>query len=437
MNITTPFEPRLDRRYRKMVDSHFTIAQAVASGMHAVPDAADAMAHTQAAYRFLNNDRVTYRGLIAPLIEAARQAAAEACDSHLLIAHDWSGLMYLEHTSKLDRIGLSSRTRPEGYELLTALALNDRDGTPLAPVAMSLRAADGTHCTQSYKVRETRSPLDELGPTMAYLDKQNFRLPLMHIIDAEADSVDHYRQWNRAGHQFLVRADDRLLTTSAGEQRCSQIRAELRKNGRFRHVREVQHQGRTAQQYVAEAAVSMTRPAFRNRPNSGGRQTIPGEPLPLRLIIAEVRDGDELLAVWYLLSNAPPAIDDTTLARWYYWRWSIEQYFKLLKSGGLHVETWQQTSAAAILKRLLVASMACVTVWQLHRSAHPQAERARQILVRLSGRQMKYKVKHTLPALLAGMWVLLAMQEALETYTLEELQQAAALAFAHYRPNPP
>ena len=55
------------------------------------------------------------------------------------------------------------------------------------------------------------------------------------------------------------------------------------------------------------------------------------------------------------------AMDASTLALWY-WRWQIECFFKLLKSAGHELESWQQESALAIAKSLLVASMACVTV---------------------------------------------------------------------------
>ena len=61
--------------------------------------------------------------------------------------------------------------------------------------------------------------------------------------------------------------------------------------------------------------------------------------------------------------------------------------------------------------RTLVASMAAVTTWRLARSTHPEAEQARKMLVRLSGRQMKHGREFTLPALFAGMWTLLVMLE--------------------------
>lgn len=412
--------------------------QAVASGIHAVGSAGQTFAVTQAAYRFLNNDRVTLPQLAQQAIDLGRQEAAQTCDQYLLVVHDWSQLMYPEHTSKKDRAVLSSRRVPEGYELQTALLVSDQAGSPLAPVVMSLRAGDGVHCSRTSYVRQPLSPLDELDPTMTFLEQQEFPQPLVHIVDAEADSVDHYRQWAaRPGRLFVVRADDRLAEFAGKEQRFSDIRQQLREQGAFRQVREVQYHGHRAKQWVAEATVTLTRAAQRNRPNSQDRRRVPGPPLTLRLVIAEVCDDfDDVLAVWYLLTNVPEQVDTATIALWYYWRWQIEKYFKLLKSAGANAEMWQQGTAAAIARRLWIASLACMLIWQLARSSHPQAGEARQFLVRLSGRQMKHKVPFTMPALLDGMWILLAMLDALETYTIDQLRTFAELALPHRRPPP-
>jgi hypothetical protein len=136
-----------------------------------------------------------------------------------------------------------------------------------------------------------------------------------------------------------------------------------------------------------------------------------------------------LLAEWYLLTNVPESVDDAMVALWYYWRWRIESYFKLLKSAGLQLEEWQQATAERILRRLLIAGMACVTVWQLAGDSSLAVAEARSLLIRLSGRQMKRKRPFTEPALLAGLWVLLAMLDVLDHYTIADLRCAAAATF--------
>jgi len=144
----------------------------------------------------------------------------------------------------------------------------------------------------------------------------------------------------------------------------------------------------------------------------------------LRLILAQVRDAfGNVLATWRLWSNLPDSVDAQTIALWYYWRWRIESYFKLLKRAGQHLEQWQQESAEAITKRLVVAAQACVIVWALMESSDPEAATLRRTLVRLSGRLMKHRVEWTAPALLAGMWQLLMIIDALDQYPIEELKE--------------
>ena len=91
--------------------------------------------------------------------------------------------------------------------------------------------------------------------------------------------------------------------------------------------------------------------------------------------------------------------------------------------------SWQQASAVAVARRLLVVSAALVLVWQLGRAESPAGAELRTVLVRLSGRQMKWGCAWTAPALLEGVWVLLAMLELLEHHDLPRLRQLAETFF--------
>jgi Transposase DNA-binding len=421
-------DERLSKRYHAMVEAHLGPAQRAASGIRAVPSTSKAFAATQAAYRFLHNARIRLPDLAAPLLTAAREAIPAACDEWVLVVHDWSELLYRRHHAKRDRAPLSA-SFPEGYELHTALLVSDRDGAPLAPAVLSLHAADGVHCSRTGQVRPGLSKLDELDPAMHFVERQRLGRRAVHLVDAEADSVAHYRQWSsQADRYYVVRADDRLVEHSGTQRRCSEIHAQLEREGALSLARGVECRREPAEQWIAEADVVLTRPGQQNRPGVS-RQRVPGAPLPLRLVIAELRtlDGTRT-ACWYLLTNLPATVSAATIALWYYWRWRVEGYFKLLKSAGMEVEQWQQTTADAIAKRLLVASMACVVVWQLARDTSPQAEEARNLLIRLSGRQMAWGRPFTTPALLAGLWTLLSVLHALELYDLKTLEQLAQYA---------
>jgi hypothetical protein len=133
-----------------------------------------------------------------------------------------------------------------------------------------------------------------------------------------------------------------------------------------------------------------------------------------------------LLAQWWLLTNVPEDVPASDVALWYYWRWRIESFHKLLKSAGLQLESWQQESAPAIARRLLVACMACVVVWQLEAQTTPEAKSCQTFVTRLSGRQMKRTRPVTTSALLAGLHVLLVMLQVLDEYTPDQIRQLGA-----------
>lgn len=79
--------------------------QSVASGLRALPaPGTQAFGSTQAAWRFLANERVSLPALAAPLVEAACAASQTCCDSFALVVHDWSVLNFDSHTRKAKRV---------------------------------------------------------------------------------------------------------------------------------------------------------------------------------------------------------------------------------------------------------------------------------------------------------------------------------------------
>lgn len=189
--------------------------------------------------------------------------------------------------------------------------------------------------------------------------------------------------------------------------------------------------GVCGQLLVGEIRVVLARPAF-PRQGTGKHRWITGPPLSLRLLVCQLRLPDEtLVAEWYLLSNVPGTVAAHELAEWYYWRWRIESYFKLLKSHGFQVEAWQQESAEKIAKRLLITAMACVVVWQLQQAQDPETVVLRDLLIRLSGRQVR-RAQATAPALLSGLWVFLSAIELFAHYDLNDLKLMARLAVPGY-----
>jgi hypothetical protein len=421
-------EPRLQQRYQRLVQEHTGQAQPTAAGLRTLPSHAQAKAHTQAAWRFFHNRRLRLPQLMQPLLQLAHQQTPQACAAYGLVVHDWSALDYSGHRAKKDRIRLTAEG-PLGYELYTALLVGDRDGRPVAPLRLRLRGQGGVHDSALRNRRPRQPHLDGLIRGFNELAALGLPRPLVHLVDAEGDSVYHLRRWQREGHAFLVRADEQRVVRYGGyEWTLADVATRLRQRHAFAWCRQVRYHGRTAQQYVAEAAVVLHRPAWRQRRQDGRcqRVKVPGRPLPVRLVVSEVRSArGVVLARWLLLSNVPARVAASMLALWYYWRWQVESYFKLLKAAGQQLEHWQQEDAAAVVRRLLVASMACALVWRLARSPAAPAAAARRLLQRLSGRQVVWGEAFTEESMLAGLWVLLAMVEVLREHSPDEVQRLA------------
>jgi len=408
-------ERRLQERYRILVKSHMHSVPRTAAGPALGFGRAPGFAATQAVWRFLNNPHVSLAALVEPLREAGRQAVRGRRADFALLVHDWCKLDYRRHTSKQDVVQRTHET-DVGYELTTALLVDAENGSPLAPMEMHLKTSQAVHSTRDPAPGREVHHLEQILPTMEAAARWNLPSRLIHVIDREADSVGHFRQWDDAGHWFLVRADDRKVVWREQAILLSDLAARLEAEGLFRDVREISFHNRPTRQRVAETQIVLDRPA---KTRLDGRQReVPGRALPLRLVIAQACDrAGTVQAQWLLLTNtAADLVPDEQVALCYYWRWQIESFFKLLKSSGQEIEHWQQTTGAALARRLLVAAMACVVVWGLQRSETAEAKTTKELLIRLSGRQMKRTRPYTAPALLAGLFVLLAALELLNQY---------------------
>ena len=392
-------------------------SERLSAGLKALPDKHSSFASTQAAWRFYGNEFVSLQVLQAPLTAAAHEGIAQHCHDYALCVHDWSYLND-QHINKSDTYAITHE-HDVGYDLQSSLIVSDQTGQPLAPVALRLVSAEGSYATynDAKPSLPVKGHLDEVSDSIEHLEGQGFGKPLVHIIDREGDSVGHIRRWDAAGSHWLVRVKDNPKVEWKGQALACKT---LAQGLEFHRTREVTYHGKRHWQWVAETDVRLTRPAKPSQ-KKGKKPSVPGIPVEARLVVSRVLSADgNVLAEWLLLSNIKD-VAAGTMALWYYWRWQIESFFKLMKSAGHHLESWQQESALAIAKRLLVASMACVTVWAIAADKSAEAAELRAFLVKLSGRQMRHKVEFTNPALLAGLWVFLSMLEIMEAYSQEEL----------------
>ena len=396
-----------------------------APGVRTGADSAAAATQSQAMWRFLKNRSVTPAKLVEPLQQAAREGCAECASQFVLVMHDWCKLDFKRHASKQDRLQVTHE-HDVGYDLTVSLAVDADCGAPLAPLAVHLRTANSLHSTATKPPQKSDHHLNQLAPTMSEIARLELgRIPV-HIIDREADSLGHFRTWSEQGRLFLVRGDDRRVKWNGEAVLLREINAQLNLQGLFQKAGTARYHGQAVDREVAEVEVLLD--GNHKTRVAGKQREIAGQPLTLRAVFVRlVSPTGDMLAEWMLLTNVSAAQANTAaVGEWYYFRWRIESYFKLLKSAGHELEYWQQTTGRAVLNRLLIASMACVFVWRLQRDTSEQAATLRKYLMKLSGRQTKRGVDSTASALLAGWENLLAMLTLLEgDVTLSELRLLA------------
>jgi hypothetical protein len=297
-----------------------------------------------------------------------------------------------------------------GYDLQTSLLVSDQGGAPLSPVCQNLVTQEGTHSTRAENILPEQSHLDELKDRIKWLEEQNWQKKPVHIIDREGDSAHLLRCMNKTGSKWLIRGKSNHKLLYNNKELSA---AEIAKQLSFSDAGTVKYKGQKAGLKTAETDVVLTRKHYIKTLNKkGGYSWIgqAGEAVKMRLVVARVVDNQaNILAEWLLLSNVENAVGSKTIAEWYYWRWKIETYFKLLKSAGHQLEHWQQQTGIAIARRLVIAAHACVVVWRLARCQDSKSIALKRLLIELSGRQMKYNKPVTESALLAGLWTFLSM----------------------------
>ena len=285
---------------------------ALSSGLRPLPTEITSFASTQAAWRFYKNDSVTLQKLQEPLLQAAHDNAVTHCKDYALIIHDWSRLNYRKHQSKLDKYQISHET-DVGYDLQSSLLISDKTGLPLAPVALRLVTAKGSYSSyQNNALDESvASHLDEVTTCIDYLQQQAFAKPLVHIIDREADSIGHIRQWQENGYLWLTRAKDHTTVTFEKQTlTCPMIANRLS----FNKIREVNYHGKSQWQWVAEAKIVITRHAHVRKNQK--RTTVAGKPVEARLVVSRVMsDAGTILAQWVLITNVQ-GVDANKMQKW-------------------------------------------------------------------------------------------------------------------------
>lgn len=360
-------DERLGKRFRCLVD------QLAAKPGESIPLVCQDWANTKAAYRFLDNGRVSEAEILAGHFQATRERAA-ATDGPILVLHDTTEFSFKRED--IQAVGITRKAvagkyrngRPRHYTacgilLHSSLAVTT-EGLPLGLTAVKFWTREkfkGTNALKK-KINPTRVPIEE-KESIRWLEnlKQSTELlaePLrcVHIGDRESDIYELFCTAKDAGTHFLMRTCvDRLA--GDGAHTIAAEMAQVRCKG----VHRVEVRDRNGQ--PSEAILELRFRRIHVLPPIGKQSRYPQLELTVLHATERGRPRDRDPIDWKLITDLPVTSRISAIEKlhWYALRWKAETFHKILKSGCKAEQSKLRT--AERLVNLL--AMFCILGWRI------------------------------------------------------------------------
>lgn len=315
-------------------------------------------ASKKAAYRFLENERVTHDALLEPHFVLT----AERCQAYpvVLVPQDTTDLDFTDH--EMAGIGYLYTPKTHGLLVHSALCVTP-DGVPLGLVSQRVWTRDpdalGKAATRKKRDLVDKESVRWLQAEQAAAELVTERCRVVVIADREGDIFEWLHQERVPGLDRLVRACRDRLTLEGGKL-LSEVAPDLPILGTMAVEvgRGKDQKPRTAALTVRAGKVTLRRPAaLKSRKDLA--------PVDVWLVYAQevaAQAGAKPID-WMLLASWP--VETEAAAReavhWYSRRWCIERFHYTLKSG-CQLEKLQFESIDAVKRALALYSVAA---WRL------------------------------------------------------------------------
>ena len=332
----------------------------------------------EGVYRFFSNVRVSHESILEPHFRATRTRSG---DGEVLVLHDTTSFAFRGGSVRkgLGRLQRAERSQSQqGFFGHFALAISaDGSRKPLGLLGLKTFVRPKQSAGAMTRSRRFSDREKEASRWAALVhDVHSVSPNAVHIMDREADSYENHRLFIAANIRFIIRG--RIGWNRIGERNgardtlpelTSQTPIRLRRKVRVsrRNPSEVRllnkanppRAERIAKLAVRAAGVQLPRPFVFSR-----RDPVRG-PLPLNVVCVEEvapPSGVEPIC-WMLLTNEPIRTREQVakIVDAYRARWTIEEFFKALKTG-CAFEKRQLESLAALRNALAVFS---VVAWRL------------------------------------------------------------------------
>lgn len=363
----------------RLVSRLTRISQAVqANPSWSFPKLFPRSADLEATYRFLGNPLVTPHAILSEHFDEVRQQASQA--ETALVIHDTS-MFSFDPDGRREGLG---RARSSGQAFFGHFALVLSDDNTRRPLGV----ADFKTWVRGEAHSDERTRWFELIASSAQrLVKAN----VIHVMDREADDYLLFSQLTAGHHRFIIRLlHNRLLVTEEANNkklfeaiatlRCDVIRhARLsrRVDSKRSPLQKQIHPARSARTTtLAMAATTLAIAKPRQHPRDSQHKRAFNMPESLTLNVVRVWEPEppegEPAVEWMLVTNEP--VDQAQyierIVDRYRARWTIEEFFKALKTG-CAFDRRQLGDYEGLINALAVfMPTACRMLWMRSRAQH-------------------------------------------------------------------
>ncbi len=299
-----------------------------------IPTACNSWPETKAAYRFLDNDKVTSDKLIDPHKECTLERVSE--EPVVLCIEDTSEIDY---TKKTDIVGLGPlnyETR-QGFYLHPMVAVTpDRVCHGVLNYSTVIREPDSLGQDKGQRPIEEKESIRWLNGyrDVCKLSGERPETAWVYTADREADIYEIYAEQsslNRNGEasaDFLIRSQHDRLLAEGGKLWNKLESAPVLGEISFDMPGTEKRTGREIEQTIQVVRITLKAP---HRPEG----KLPDVEVTAILAKEKRTPKGEDPIVWLLLTNRPVETFEQAIEilQWYLCRWQIEIFFKILKSG--------------------------------------------------------------------------------------------------------
>ena len=347
-------DTRLDRRL------HILVEQCADHPTASIPEACGDWASTKAAYRFFSNEKVTHPAILAAHRSTCLERVAD--ESFLLVVQDTTSFDFTDHSYTTD-LGPLEHAHRRGFFVHTGLAVN-LQGVPLGILDQRIWSRDPDTVGKTRHRKEL--PIEQkesykwLQTLRASLVDVSREICVVTVADREADVFDLFTEAEKQHTHLLIRSAWKRKLTDPPDTYLPDAVAQTPVRGRLEVEvrRSDEHLPRRATCALRFTPVTVNPPKHRLR--ESGLHPIP-------LYAVEVREEHTPQGAtplhWLLLTTmSVTSFDDAQrCVQWYQYRWLVERYHFVLKSG-CHLED-RQLRKRARLERCL--GVYAIVAWRL------------------------------------------------------------------------